>query len=162
MLTGAPQETHSKGGVSQAGYLPLSERCPSWSQQGGHYFFRLCSLSLSRKASNAITKLPKAISKPIIPININMISASVIGATSPPMYSGRPVIKLGRLPPLSWVPYWTTFHIFQSDSLFVEYMESGPKSISKQSHEEKRKTGKCRFYALFNPNIRYSNSTFPN
>ena len=79
--------------------LPLSERRPSWSQQGGHYFFRLCSLSLSRKASNAITKLPKAISKPIIPINIKMISAAVIDATSLPMYSGKPVIGSGGYHP---------------------------------------------------------------
>ena len=79
--------------------LPLSERRPSWLQQGGHYFFRLCSLSLSRKASNAITKLPKAISKPIIPINIKMISAAVIGATSLPMYSGKPVIGSGGYHP---------------------------------------------------------------
>ena len=79
--------------------LPLSERCPSWLRQSGHYFFRLCSLSLSRKASNAITKLPKAISKPIIPINIKMISAAVIGVTSLPMYSGKPVIGPGGYHP---------------------------------------------------------------
>ena len=75
-----PTGTHSKGGTSQAGYLPLNERRPSWLRQGGHYFFRLCSLSLSRKASNAITKLPNAISKPIIPINIKMIFAAVMGS----------------------------------------------------------------------------------
>ena len=94
-----PTGTHSKGGASQAGYLPLNERRPSWLRQGGHYFFRLCSLSLSRKASNAITKLPKAISKSIIPINIKMISAAVIGATSLPMYSGNPVIGSGGYHP---------------------------------------------------------------
>ena len=74
-----------------------------------------------------------------------MISAAVIGATSPPMYSGRPVIKLGRLPPLSWVPYWNTITVrqeFQSDSLFMEYVENVSKSISKQSHKRKRKTEK--------------------
>ena len=86
-------EPHSKGGVSQADYLPLNERRPSCLRQGGHYFFRLCSLSLSRKASNAITKLPKAISKPIIPIKIKIISAAVISATSLPMYSGKPVFN---------------------------------------------------------------------
>ena len=61
--------------------------------------FRKWSLSLSRKASNAITKLPKAISKLIIPINIKMISAAVIGATSLPMYSGKPVIGSGGYHP---------------------------------------------------------------
>ena len=75
-------------------------------QQGGHYFFRLCSLSLSRKASNAITKLPKAISKPIIPINIKMISAAVIGATSLPMYSGKPVIGSGGYHPCHGFHEW--------------------------------------------------------
>lgn len=52
---------------------------------------------------------------------------------------------LGRLPPLSWVPYGNTTTVrqeFQSDSLFVEYVESASKSISKQSHGTKRKTGK--------------------
>ncbi len=86
--------------------LPLSERRPSWFEQGGHYFFRLCSLSLSRKASNAITKLPKAISKPIIPINIKMISAAVIGATSLPMYSGKPVIGSGGYHPCHGFHRW--------------------------------------------------------
>jgi hypothetical protein len=62
--------------------------------------FYLCLfLFLSRKVSNAIIKLPKDISKPIIPINIKMISAVVICTTSLLMYSGEPVIKLGRLPP---------------------------------------------------------------
>ena len=76
-------EPHSKGGVSRAWSLPLSERRPSWLQQGGHYFFRLSFLSLLRKSSNAITKLPKAISKPIIPMNIKIISAAAM--TPPPL-----------------------------------------------------------------------------
>ena len=68
---------------------------------------------------------------------------------------------LGRLPPLSWVPYWNTITVrqeFQSDSLFMEYVESVSISISKQSHGAKRKTEKCRFYALFSLNVPYSNS----
>ena len=67
----------------------------------------------------------------------------------------------GRLPPLSWVPYWNTTTVrqeFQSYSLFVEYVESGSKSISKQSHGWKRKTGKHWFYALSSPNVRYLGS----
>ena len=99
-------EPHSKGGVSRGGILPLSERRPSWFEQGGHYFFRLWSLSLSRKASNAITKLPKAISKPITPMNIKMISAAVIGATSLPMYSGKPVIGSGGYHPCHGFHEW--------------------------------------------------------
>ena len=86
--------------------LPLSERRPSWCEQGGHYFFRLWSLSLSRKASNAITKLPKAINKPITPMNIKMISAAVIGATSLPMYSGKPVIGSGGYHPCHGFHEW--------------------------------------------------------
>ncbi len=79
-------------------------------QQGGHYFFRLWSLSLSRKASNAITKLPKAISKPITPMNIKMISAAVIGATSLPMYSGKPVIGSGGYHPCHGFHEWILPH----------------------------------------------------
>ncbi len=93
------------------GYLPLSERRPFWYEQGGHYFLCLCSLSLSRKASNAVTKLPKAISKLIIPINIKMISASVISA--PPfqrtmyvLYSGTPVNSLGGCHPCHGFHEW--------------------------------------------------------
>ena len=100
MLFRSPSmEPHSKGGVSRGGILPLRERRPSWFEQGGHYFFRLWSLSLSRKASNAITKLPKATSRLIIPMNIKMISAAVIDATSLPMYSGKPVIGSGGYHP---------------------------------------------------------------
>ena len=61
-------------------------------------------------------------------MNIKMISAHVITTHSTlplrsalnefhwhsaplPMYSGKPVIKLGRLPPLSWVPYFKSYHI---------------------------------------------------
>lgn len=67
-------EPTPKGGVSQAWSLPLSERRPSCLRQGGHYFFRLWSLSLSRKASNATIKLPKDISKANIPMKIETIS----------------------------------------------------------------------------------------
>ena len=143
------------------GALSLSERRPSWLQQGGHYFFRLCSLSLSRKASNAITKLPKAISKPIIPINIKMYIRSSHWRHLPSYVFRQAGHWLGRLPPLSWVPYWNTITVrqeFQSDSLFMEYVESVSKSISKQSHGAKRKTEKPLFYRLFSPNVRYSNS----
>ncbi len=145
--------------------LPLSERRPSWSQQGGHYFFRLCSLSLSRKASNAITKLPKAISKPIIPINIKMISAAVIDATSLPMYSGKPVIGSGGYHPCHG------FHIGilpQFDRNFNQILFSWNMwkglifSISYQSHGDRKRTEKPYKIRLSSPNVRYSNSTFPN
>ena len=59
--------------------------------QGRLIYFRL--FLLSRKASNAITKLPKAISKANIPMKIEMISKAVICATSPLMYSGKPGMK---------------------------------------------------------------------
>ena len=49
------------------GYLPLTERCPFRLQTGWAFYFSL--FLLSRKVSNAITKLPKAISKPIILIH---------------------------------------------------------------------------------------------
>ena len=86
------RENHPAGNQNPRSTLQLrkySDRARLYSVGAtGWVFFRLCSLSLSRNASNAITKLPKAISKPIIPINIKMISAAAIDATSLPMYSG--------------------------------------------------------------------------
>jgi hypothetical protein len=49
---------------------------------GIFYFLRFL---LSRKASNAMSKLPKEIRRLIIPINIMMISEAVICTTSPLM-----------------------------------------------------------------------------
>lgn len=81
-----------------------------WARQDRHFYFFLLFL-LSRKVRNATTRLPKEISKPIIPINIKMISAAVILRTSLPMYSGKPVIKLGRLPPChGYFPYFGFYH----------------------------------------------------
>ncbi len=83
----------------------MSLRTPPilWSRQDRHFYFRL--FLLSRKASNAITKLPKAISKANMPMKIERISKAVICATSPPTYYVRfvfPVnrsLSVGRLPP---------------------------------------------------------------
>ena len=66
-------------------------------RQDRHFYFRL--FLLSRKASNAITRLPKAHNNVSMPRKIERISKAVIGATSLPMYSGKPVIGVGRLPP---------------------------------------------------------------
>ena len=65
-------------------------------RQDRHFYFRL--FLLSRKASNAITRLPKAHNNVSMPRKIERISKAVIGATSLPMYSGKPVIGVGRLP----------------------------------------------------------------
>ena len=71
-------------------------------RQDRHFYFRLLFLeelfSLSRKASNAITRLPKTHNNVNMPRKIERISKAVIGATSFPMYSGKPVIGVGRLP----------------------------------------------------------------
>ena len=88
-------------------------------RQDRHFYFRLLFLeelfSLSRKASNAITRLPKAHNNVSMPRKIERISKAVIGATvyaslrssligcppdiqRPSMYSGKPVIGVGRLP----------------------------------------------------------------
>ena len=76
--------------------------------QGRLIYFRL--FLLSRKASNAITKLPKAISKANIPMKIEMISKAVICATSPLMYSGEPGMKF-------WEVYHLATRLFLSDIL---------------------------------------------
>ena len=68
-------------------------------RQDRHFYFFLLSL-LSRKVRNATIRLPKEISKPIIPINIKMISAAVILRTSLPMYSGKPVTGSGGCHPV--------------------------------------------------------------
>ena len=58
-------------------------------QTGWAFYFRL--FLLSRKALIATIKLPKDISNANIPIKIEIISYAVMGATSFPMYSGKPV-----------------------------------------------------------------------
>ena len=69
-------------------------------RQDRHFYFRL--FLLSRKVSNATMKLPKAIIKPIIPINIIIISAAVMYTTSLPMYFGEPVSLAREATTLSW------------------------------------------------------------
>ena len=66
--------------------------------QGRLIYFRL--FLLSRKAINAITKLPKVISKANIPIKIEMISKAVICATSLLMYSDESGMK-----------FWEVYHL---------------------------------------------------
>ena len=80
---------------------------------------------LSRKAGNAITKLPKAISKPIPPMNIKMISAAVIGAASLSMYSGKPVIGSGGYQPCHGSHEWI---LPQYDRNFNSTLLSGNES----------------------------------
>lgn len=69
------------------------------SRQDRHFYFRL--FLLLRKAINAITKLPKAISRANMPMKTEMISKAVICATSLLMYSGNPVIKHREISTLS-------------------------------------------------------------
>ena len=59
--------------------LALLLRAPPilWPRQDRHFYFFLLFL-LSRKVRNATIRLPKEISKPIIPIKIKIISAAVI------------------------------------------------------------------------------------
>ena len=90
---------YSKDGFSQMMTLLLWVLPILWIRQDGHFYFFLPFL-LSKKVRNATIKLPKEISKPIIPININMISAAVISRTSLPMYSGEPVIGSGGYHPV--------------------------------------------------------------
>ena len=84
--------------VDAPGKMELSLRTTPilWTRQDRHFYFRL--FLLSRKASNAITRLPKAHNNVSMPRKIERISKAVIGATSLPMYSGKPVIGVGRLP----------------------------------------------------------------
>ena len=58
-----------------------------WADRIGIFYFFLLSLSLVRKARNAISRLPKVASKVNIPMKIEIISNAVILRTSLPMYS---------------------------------------------------------------------------
>ena len=71
-------------------------------RQDRHFYFRFFFLLL-RKASNAITRLPKAHNNVSMPMKIEMISKAVIHATSLPMYSGKPGIWCWEATTLSWV-----------------------------------------------------------
>ncbi len=69
----------------------------------GIFYFRLLFLeelfSLSRKVSNAITRLPKAHNNVNMLMKIEIISKAVIHATSLLMYSGKPVIQYWEAAP---------------------------------------------------------------
>ena len=72
-------------------------------RQDRHFYLCLLFFSLSRKASNAMSKLPKDISKANIPKKIEMISKAVISTTSLPMYSSKLVSYIREATTLSWV-----------------------------------------------------------
>lgn len=74
------ESTHSKVDAPIRNQMSLWTPPLLWTRQERHYF--LCLFLLLRKASNAITKLPKAISKANIPMKIEIISKAVISATS--------------------------------------------------------------------------------
>ena len=83
--------------LSRKGLNVLTNTAYPVCRRGRHFYFRL--FLLSRKVSNAMMKPPKEISKAKIPRKTIIISYAVIYATSLPMYSGKPVIGVGRLPP---------------------------------------------------------------
>ena len=91
------ESTHSKVDAPRIDLNVLTDTAYPVGRQDRHFYFRL--FLLSRKASNAITRLPKAHNNVSMPRKIERISKAVIGATSLPMYSGKPVIGVGRLPP---------------------------------------------------------------
>ena len=114
-------------------------------RQDRHFYLCLLFFSLSRKASNAMSKLPKDISKANIPKKIEIISKVVISATSLPMYSSKLVSYIreatsnATLSALSWVLsinllYQTdvrlSIHFFQSLLLFPICNSSSPESKS--------------------------------
>ena len=120
----------------------LTDAASPVGRQERHFYFFL--FLLSRKARNAITKLPKDISKPIIPINVNMISAAVItthrlrsaSVLAKRMSTGHPATflctpvawyKLGRLPPRHGYSYacfhaYLEYHIMCSYSIETEHL----------------------------------------
>jgi len=103
------KSTHSKVDASRTGLNVLTDTAYPVGRQDRHFYFRL--FLLLRKASNAITKLPKAISRANIPMKIEMISKAVICATSLLMYSGKPVIKCREISTLSWALSYGFRHV---------------------------------------------------
>ena len=121
-------------------------------RQDRHFYFFLLFL-LSKKVRNATIRLPKEISKPIIPININMISAAVISRTSLPMYSGEPVIGLGGYHPVMGtfrnLDFTTVWQEFQSDFLFYGICGKRFKINLKTISRSKRKDWKMPILRTF-------------
>ena len=82
-------------------------------RQDRHFYFLL--LLLSRKASNAINKLPKDINKANISIKTEIVSNAVIYATSLLMYFGHTdIINTG-----GYHPVMGTFHVDILSLLFL-------------------------------------------
>jgi len=93
-----------QSGCSRISQLVLTDTAYPVGRQDRHFYFR--SFLLSRKASNAINKLPKDISRANTPIKTEMISNAVIYATSLPMYFGyADIINTG-----GYHPVMDTFH----------------------------------------------------
>ena len=90
-----------QSGCSQGNLNVLTDTAYPVCRQDRHFYF--CLFLLLRKASNAITRLPKAHNNVNMPMKIERISKAVICATSLPMYSGKPVIRCWEATTLSWV-----------------------------------------------------------
>ena len=99
-----------------------------WVRQDRHFYFRL--FLLSRKASNAINKLPKDISKANTPIKTEMISNAVIRVTSSLMYFGKTdIINPGGYHPVKGTFRVTLYHNSFKLSLFKKFIALPPCSI---------------------------------
>ena len=122
------KSTHSKVDAPERVFSPYGLASPVGRQERHFYFFLFL---LSRKARNVITKLPKDISKPIIPININMISAAFITTHLPSLRNRHaqtsctcrvvhPLIKRKRL--MFWyaLNYYVSMHHTTSIHLYVQ------------------------------------------
>ena len=95
------ESTHSKVDAPRWFLNVLTDTAYPVCRQDRHFYFRL--FLLLRKASNAITRLPKAHNNVNMPMKIERISKAVIHVTSLPMYSGKPVIWCWEATTLSWV-----------------------------------------------------------
>jgi len=95
------ESTHSKVDAPRWFLNVLTDIAYPVCRQDRHFYFRL--FLLLRKASNAITRLPKAHNNVNMPMKIERISKAVIHVISLPMYSGKPVIWCWEATTLSWV-----------------------------------------------------------
>ncbi len=96
------ESTHSKVDAPRWFLNVLTDIAYPVCRQDRHFYFRL--FLLLRKASNAITRLPKGNNNVNMPMKIERISKAVIHVTSLPMYPASRSFGVGKATTLlSWV-----------------------------------------------------------
>ena len=136
------KSTHSKVDASDSAKMSLRTPPILLADRIGFFYFFL--FLLSRKARNAIIKLPKAANSVSMPMKIEIISNAVISRTSLPMYSwqARTIGSRGSHPVMGLFPVaFATFTIIpfiawkfnQYLRLLVVFLHQLPREFCKYS-----------------------------